>query len=114
MKNSLLASALLGLTLLCNASAQTTHLSPLSTFGPNADGSLRPGDRPYLTIGGTERGMAYNPVTGHILVVSRVDPLNVYILDGMTGADIGTLDLSVLVGGGNASFLMNMIGVADD
>ena len=109
--HSLAASLLVAATLLANA--QSFHLVPLTTFGPNGDGSLRPGDRSYLTTGGTERGMAYNPVTGHILVVER-NGLAVYILDGTTGDDIGTLDTSALILGGNLSFLLNMIGVADD
>lgn len=57
--------------------------------------------------------MAYNPVTGHILVVER-NGLNVFILDGTTGDDIGTLDMFALTLGGNTSFLINMIGVAAD
>src|SRR5262245_43373410 len=34
-----------------SATAQTPHLVPLTTFGPNGDGSLRPFDRSYLTTG---------------------------------------------------------------
>jgi hypothetical protein len=96
-----------------SVSAQTLHLVPLTTFGPNGDGSLRAGDRGYLTTGDTERGMAYNPVTGHLLIVSRGDQ-NVYILDGDSGADVGALDMSAIVTGGNPSFRINMIGVGDD
>jgi hypothetical protein len=96
------------------AHAQTPHLQPITTFGPNGDGSLRAGDRAYLTTTGTERGLVYNPVTGHLLLVSRANPLSVYILDAATGADLGTLDLSALTTGGNASFLLNMIGIGED
>src|SRR5207249_1846572 len=93
--------------------AQTLHLVPLTTFGPNGDGSLRPGDRSYLMTGGTERSMAYNPATGHVLIVER-NGLTVFILDGATGNDVGTLDMSALTFGGNLSFLINMIGIGDD
>jgi hypothetical protein len=97
-----------------SATAQVPHLVPLTTFGPNGDGSLRPGDRGYLTTtSGSERGMAYNPVTGHLLIVSRSDE-NVYVLDGDTGADVGFLDKSAIVTGGNPAFRINMIGVGDD
>jgi Immunoglobulin domain len=113
MKSTRLFFALAISASICSATAQTPHLVPLTTFGPNGDGSLRPGDKSYLTTSGTERGMAYNPVTGHLLIVNRND-LAVYILDGDTGADISVLDMSGLVTGGNTSFKINMIGVADD
>src|SRR5882724_5996541 len=109
--SSLAAWLLLGAIAFANA--QTIHLVPLGTFGPNGDGSLRPGDRTYLNTSGTERGMAYNPVTGHVLIVER-NGLTVFILDGTTGDDIGTLDMSALTLGGNTSFLINMIGIGDD
>lgn len=93
--------------LLCSASlgqsppAQNLELQPLATFGPHGDGSLRPGDRTYLTADGNfrQRGMAYNPLTGHLLVVNS-DPSNgpaVRVLNGTTGADLGQLDMSSLV-----------------
>lgn len=74
----------------------------------------------------TERGIAYNPVTKHVLVVRRASgdaPLAVHILDAETGAEIMTgdpssptaklLDLTD-VAGGSGGFPLNMIGVADD
>ncbi|HOY58174.1 MAG TPA: PEP-CTERM sorting domain-containing protein [Verrucomicrobiota bacterium] len=76
--------------------------------------SLAPGDRPYLTTGNTERGMAYNPLTGHVLLVSRATATpTIAILDGLTGADLGTLtyDATLITGG---TFPINLIGVADD
>ncbi|HEY6228755.1 MAG TPA: DUF4623 domain-containing protein [Verrucomicrobiae bacterium] len=81
-----------------------------------------PGD--YTWLGGagsnTERGIAYNPLTKHVLVVSRQAPLGVHILDAETGAEImSTADPSLPkvlnvtdVAGG--TFALNMIGVADD
>jgi hypothetical protein len=111
MKKHLVGLVLLALS--TGAFAQTPHLVPLTTFGPNGDGSLRPGDRGYLTGANNERGMAYNPVTGHLLIPTRPD-FNVYILDAATGADVGNLDMSALTSGGNVSFQINLIGVADD
>lgn len=66
-----------------------------------------------VNAGNLERGMAYNPVTGNLLVVSRngAGGGSIRILNGTTGADIGSLNQTG-VGGGN--FAMNMIGVADD
>src|SRR5690606_691963 len=46
---------------------------------------LAPGDLPFLTTGNTERGLAYNKVSGHLLVISRTSGANVHVLDGDTG-----------------------------
>src|SRR5436190_1804593 len=94
-------------------------MQPLPTFGPNGDGSLRPGDVVCLTSAGQlQRGMAYNPMTGHLLVVDRStnSSINyfVYILDGASGANLGTLATISPFSGGNAAFPLNLIGVADD
>ncbi len=53
--------------------AQALQLEPLTTFGPNGDGTIRPGDLPFLTGDGNryQRGMAYNPTTGHLIIVNR-------------------------------------------
>ncbi len=59
----------------------------------------------------TERGLAYNPVTGNVLVVSRTDSTKIIRLNGATGAYLGTLDLTGVAGG---TFPLNMIDVADD
>lgn len=66
-----------------------------------------------INAGNLERGMAYNPATGNLLVVSRNAPNggNIRILNGTTGADVGSLDQTGVTGG---NFSMNMIGVADD
>lgn len=116
------------------ASLASAALVPLSTFG-NGDGWRAPneivtGDAAgtdfsgvygYLATGSAERGFAYNPVTGHLLLVSRQNKngfnRNIRILDGSTGADLGSLlalgDAApgIVTGG---TFPINMIGVADD
>jgi hypothetical protein len=62
--------------------------------------------------GNTERGFAYNPTSGNLLLVSRgAGTDRIRILDGQTGVDKGSLDLTGVTGG---TFAMNMIGVADD
>jgi len=60
--------------------------------------SLAPGSRPYLTndFSGValEAGMAYNPVTTHLVVASLVNATTLrgfYILDSLTGSDLGQL-----------------------
>ncbi len=70
-----------------------------------------------VNSGNFERGLAYNPTTGHLILVSRNNTAgavpSIRILDGATGVDIGELSQGsgVITGG---LFTMNMIGVADD
>jgi hypothetical protein len=88
-------------------------LEPKTTFG-GGDAVLAPGDRSYLTTGNTERGMAYNPLTNHLYVVSRaaaVGNLSVQILDADTGADVGSLSVSGITGG---TFPLSTITVGAD
>ena len=115
----LIVAAAIGSTCVLSLKAQVVAMQPLTTFGPNGDGSLRAGDVSFLiSTNEFERGMAYNPTTGHLLVVDRSanSSLNsdVHVLDGQTGADLGILDTNGILSGGNTSFPMNMIGVADD
>jgi endonuclease/exonuclease/phosphatase family metal-dependent hydrolase len=77
--------------------------------------SLSPGERPYLTSGSSlERGLAYNPVTDHLLVVSRVDSptiRRIAVLSAADGADVGELSSSGISGG---TIVLSKMGVADD
>src|SRR5688500_12597590 len=66
---------------------------------------------PYLTTDSTQRGVAYNPLTGHVLLVSRSDN-EIHILDGQNGTDLGTLARGDIISGG--TFPTSLIGVADD
>jgi len=93
-------------------------IAPLSAFG-GGDGWLAPGEGgyAYLTTGNTERGLAYNPITGHLYLVSRAnvggDALNIRILDKNTGADLGGLNK----GSGiitNGTFAINTVRVGED
>jgi hypothetical protein len=74
----------------------------------------------WVTSGSTERGLAYNPKTGHVLLTSRSGIAGgapstggIAILDGNTGAFLGTLDNSLLAGG-VGTYHLDMIGVAAD
>lgn len=56
--------------------------------------------------------MAYNPDTGHLLVVSRTtSPPTVAVIDAATGNHVGTLDVSGISGG---TFVLNQIDVDDN
>jgi hypothetical protein len=108
------------------ARCQVLQFQPLSTFGTNGNGSILPFERTYLTSGNNryQRGMAYNPATGHLLIASHalidtnsattnVAPY-IAIIDAASGADLGSLDLSSLSIGADSGFDINMIAVADD
>lgn len=73
--------------------------------------ALDPGSRPYLTTDNNQRGVALNPMTGDILLVNRAGGLSVNILDGLTGADKGSLNVTGISGG---TFSLNQIAVAAD
>ena len=101
------------LALACQATAQAT-LTPLPGFGTS--GWLAPGTSPYLSTLNTERGLAYNPLTGNLVLASRQNvggiSNNIRILSGTTGADLNTpLDPTGIAGG---QFTINQAGVADD
>ncbi len=98
------------LAVLASASAGAA-LSPLATFGTN--GWLAP-TLPYLTTGNTERGMAYNPATGNVVLISRVGATGTYkLLDGQSGADNGDLNQGGgIISGG--TFRENLVDVTDD
>ena len=88
--------------------AQST-MAPLATFGAN--GWIAPGTTTFVTTGNTERGLAYNPATGNLVLVSRAGGNNIRIVDGTTGVDLGGLDNTGITGG---TFAVNMAGVTDD
>jgi hypothetical protein len=76
--------------------------------------ALDPGSRPYLPAypgDNGQRGVAYNPRTGDILLVNRTGGLSVNVLDGLTGADKGMLDTTGISGG---TFSLSQIAVASD
>ena len=114
------ASAAVAVLFSFAAQAQVVVMQPLTTFGINADGSVRPNDVPCLTSTNQfERGIAYNPTTGHLLVVDRSPAYSsancdVHIINGDTGAYIGKLDNSSTLAGGTAGFTLNLIGVGND
>lgn len=106
---------LLGLSWGPSAKAQSYLLTNLWSITPRTN--------TFLNNDNLSRGIAYNPVTGHLLVVSRTAVPDfgtnvfgtnaVYILDSTNGAVLGTLpyDTNVINGG---TFPINMIGVTED
>jgi len=74
------------------------------------------GTRSYLQNDNASRGMDYDPVTGNLVIVSRTGATNaIYAVSGTNGSDLFLLNTAgITSGGGNGTFGLNMIGVADD
>jgi hypothetical protein len=97
------------------AAAATISIAPLTTWSPNNDGWLAPGEGgyAYLGTGNNERGLAYG--NGHVYLTSRASvnsvATNVRILNSTTGADVGALDTTGVSGG---TFTVNTAAVNND
>lgn len=91
----------------------TATMAAKTSFGTN--GWLAPGSLQWLGTDSTVRGLAFNPVTGNLLVVARnaTTGNGVRILDGQTGTQLGQMSNGdgVVTGG---TFVVNMIGVSED
>jgi len=111
--------------LACSLHAQTDFtLNPLTPFGGNGDGSIRPGDQPWVSGPGTlpqpgdlpgatnglnQRGISYDPVSRSLVYVDTrsgsggsgtiVPNAGIYILDSTNGTVITTLNTNGIVGG---------------
>jgi hypothetical protein len=74
---------------------------------------IPPGSRPYVTADNTQRGLAYNPTTGNLLLVSRTPTNAIHVLEGDTGDHLFTLntDTNIIRGG---TIALNMVGVTED
>jgi PA14 domain-containing protein/Ig-like domain-containing protein/lectin family protein len=74
----------------------------------------------WVTAGSTERGLAYNPKTGHLILVSRAaapapaNGLGIAILDSTSGAVLGTMNIGDIASTGVGTFKLSMVDVADD
>jgi hypothetical protein len=87
-------------------------MAPLTTWSPNNDGWLAPGEGGYTFLGtaNNERGLAYG--NGHVYLVSRTGGNFVRRLDPATGTDLGSpLDTSIASGG---TFVVNNAAVGSD
>lgn len=87
-------------------------LAPLTTFGIHGDGSLRPGDQPWIETIFNQRGIAYDPVTDRVVYVdtrsgtagSAAVQGAIYVLNGTTGTNL--LDET------SANFVLNTNGIS--
>lgn len=113
--NTLSRAVVLCLLLFCAAfaaPAQTVKmLSPLTTFGGNGDGSIRPGDQIWMDTGSNQRGLACDPLTGNLILVdthsggggSAAVQGSIFVLDGTTGTNLWDIN--------NASLVLNTNGI---
>lgn len=86
-------------------------LQALSSFG-GGDGWLAPGESGFSgATDATIRGIAYHSPSNRLIVVDRSGGVNVRLLSGDTGSQVGTLISAGVTGG---TFAANMVGVADD
>lgn len=117
MKNSLLIPcrnfvSLLAALFVCGSAFAQYTLTPYTSFGnATTPGWLPPGSSPYLSTANNERGFAYNPVTGNLVLPSRNGGNFVAILNGTTGEVIRTLDTTGVSGG---TLALMGAGVSDD
>jgi hypothetical protein len=65
----------------------------------------------FPDTGNLTRGGAFNPSTGNLLVATRAGGTSVRVLNGATGAEVGTLNLTGVSGG---TFALNTVGVGAD
>lgn len=88
--------------------------APLEVLTGDLAGTAGASGYNYLATANLERGMAYNPVTGNLVLVSRSTAGNgIRVLSGSTGADVGFLPQGTGVISGGV-FAINMVGVAED
>lgn len=105
MHSKVTLALLAGLTLGLASSTRADNLELLWTVNPGDEGV------DFMTTGNTERGLAYNPVTGHVIVLSRNGGNRPVVLDAADGSYQWELIPDVFAGG---TFPANMVGVAAD
>jgi|GEM_PF-1072708 len=69
------------------------------------------GTHAWFANDNTARGMDINPVTNHILVVSRTGGHAIYVLNSLTGTVLDTMDMTGVTGG---TAVLNIVRVAND
>lgn len=76
--------------------------------------SKTPGDLFFLTQDNSQRGLAYNPVTKNLILITRSPSNAVVVVNAATGAYIRSLDLTGVGGVIGSTYDVNMVAVADD
>lgn len=97
-----------------SSNAEIALLSSVLTTKSARLWQLVPGSRSYLTTDNSQRGLAFNAPSNHLVLVNRAGAPSIHVLDASTGADIRTLDLTGVGGQLGETFPINVAGVADD
>lgn len=99
-----------------SAAVTLTVQTPFATGRMTNLWSLQPGSRFYLDNASyDQRGLAYDPLDGSLLLASRYPTNCIAVLNATTGADkwLMNVDPSV-INGANATYPLNLVGVGDD
>lgn len=100
--------------------AITSNPARITVIPSAASGAVQPlwakapGQLFFLTTDNTQRGLAYNPATSNVLVVSRAPSNGVHVVNAATGAYLRSLDMTGVSDVSGATFQINMIAVSDD
>lgn len=97
---------------LASASLAAPTLSPMASFGVN--GWLAPGAAGLTsatTTGDFQRDMAYNPISGNLIVPTRSGGTGINVINSTTGLVTSSLNVTGVTGG---TFTINGVGVAAD
>lgn len=72
---------------------------------------LAPGASPFIASDNNQRGLAYNPGSGNLILVSRTPTNGIHVLDATDGTYLRSLDISGIGGG---TFAVNMVACGPD
>ena len=99
-----------------SAAATLTVQSPFTTGRMTNLWSLQPGSRFYLDNASyAQRGLAYDSVTGDLLVASRYPTNLIAVLNSTNGADKWLMNVDpTVITGNNTTYPLNTIGVDTD
>ncbi len=73
---------------------------------------LGPTDRAYLAPDGQQSGLAFNPATSNLILVSRTGGNSLMILNSETGAEVGSLLVDAFILGGY--YIINKVAVGPE
>lgn len=74
----------------------------------------RNGELFFLANDNATRGLAYNPATGNLIVVSRTPTNGVHVLSSTTGQYLRSLNMDGIGGVTGSTFDINMVAVSDE
>ena len=77
--------------------------------------TVAPGAVDYISNDNNQRSAGYDPIFQRVVLVSRTPTNGMHLLDAASGADLGDMDISLILAGTPPGFFaLNNCGVADD